>query len=993
VSYTEDQLWQLLEQASAMPYGPGQIALVEQVVGHADAQSLHQLAFTARMQATTAYVYGGEPSRAVVTFAWCITEFDRDPMTYRGHQRTLLWHFKYTISALLRVPDVPLERIHAVLDDMQRRWQETGHTLHAVYAYRHHVARHVGDVAAAEQYFGLWNAEPRDDLSDCAGCDPTSKAVWLAEQGRDEQAVALAEPVLGGRLTCTEQPQSILTAIMTPYLRTGRLDEARDAHRRAYRLHRPHLADLAEIADHIEFCARTGNEARAVEMLERHLGWLDRAPSPWAAMRFAAAGALALRSALALEPGELTVYRPGHGERPAARVGAADLAQELAGQAEDVAARFDARNGTDRVGTLVRQFLAPGAWAAHLPLSPTARRTSTQDKAARTVEPTGDRPTPATVQAPPAPEPVPATAGPDELLDLIEECFDADQDERAAAGLAAFRERYDGIELSAAHQARLLDLGASRQANDEEYAQAAQSWHAAADAYAALGEEERRQAALSRAGAAAWHAGEREQGVALMTAAADWLREHGQPRARLAAAGRLAGCHLSTGDPAAALATLESVAGVVAEAPPRSAARFAVMRLITLVEGGQIDEALAQGEQVIAATETAKLPTETSRAHTALARALQDRGDLHGAADRLSAAITLLPDGLARAGLTLVRANILARTERAAEAIDPLVDAVAESVARGDHEHATHLRHSLAIAYLNSDRVLDAAEVAEEALASLTHDESPTDGADASAPLDAVLSVRSLLSAIYRRLDQPAEAAAQLRAMGELLRAAGQDTEAGRCAEEAGDILDRANRDADAAGAYLVAAEAFARAGSVFDELRNRRQHALSLHWAFGPARGLAALPAAEVLLERLDEGPAARWERARLGYDEARMRWAAGDAARRQAEQAGGEPDGGAELNTAAQLAAQAALDWDAIGEAGPASHAWLLSAQILLSAARADAAVAAARQALRLLPDPQQRPRFVGVLDAALRANGETAQADAIWAEYGLTRPSTED
>ena len=60
------------------------------------------------------------------------------------------------------------------------------------------------------------------------------------------------EPVLAGTLTCSEQPQGILTNLLLPYVRTGRLDQARDAHHRAYRLHRPNLADLGDIADHIE---------------------------------------------------------------------------------------------------------------------------------------------------------------------------------------------------------------------------------------------------------------------------------------------------------------------------------------------------------------------------------------------------------------------------------------------------------------------------------------------------------------------------------------------------------------------------------------------------------------------------------------------------------------------------------------------------------------------------------------------------------------------
>ena len=84
--------------------------------------------------------------------------------------------------------------------------------MQTIYAYRHSIAQHIGDTEAAERYYGQWCTAPRDDLSDCVGCDPSSKAYWLAEQRRDEDAIAMAEPVLAGTFTCSEQPQSILTA-------------------------------------------------------------------------------------------------------------------------------------------------------------------------------------------------------------------------------------------------------------------------------------------------------------------------------------------------------------------------------------------------------------------------------------------------------------------------------------------------------------------------------------------------------------------------------------------------------------------------------------------------------------------------------------------------------------------------------------------------------------------------------------------------------------
>ncbi len=282
MNYTEQDLWKLLGEADDMPYGSAQIALLEQVVAHADAAQHEELQFRARMILTQAYNYGGERVKSFVTFSWCLTEFDRDQVKYENYAHTMLWHFKHMVGAMTLFPQIPLQRTYDVLDDMERRWRESGHSLHAVYAYRHRVARHVGDRAVAADMFDKWQTAPRDRLSDCVGCDPTGKSVWLSAEGRDEDLIEMARPVLDGRTTCSEQPQGMLTALMMSYLRTGRLDEARDAHRRAYRIVRNNLADLSDIADHIEFCAVSGNETAGLEIIERHLGWLDTAPTPHA---------------------------------------------------------------------------------------------------------------------------------------------------------------------------------------------------------------------------------------------------------------------------------------------------------------------------------------------------------------------------------------------------------------------------------------------------------------------------------------------------------------------------------------------------------------------------------------------------------------------------------------------------------------------------------------------------------------------------------------
>ncbi|HSK96804.1 MAG TPA: hypothetical protein VK891_09325, partial [Euzebyales bacterium] len=290
-----DRVSELLEDARDMPYGAAKTLLVEEAVRAADAAGDADLAFEARMELVEAYQFGAEPGRSFVPFSWCVAAYDADPDRHAEHLHSLLWDFKWMVGNLTDFPEIPLDRTYAVLDDMERRWRDGGHSLHAVHRYRELVAAHVGDVATELEQFRLWCAAPRDDLSNCIGCDPTGKIEHLNRHRRYEEAVELAAPVLQGRMTCREQPRQILTALLKPYVHTGRFAEAADAHRRAYRSLRDDRGELEPIASHVDFCALTGNEVRALEMVERHLSWLDDAPSPHAEMSFAAAAALALR--------------------------------------------------------------------------------------------------------------------------------------------------------------------------------------------------------------------------------------------------------------------------------------------------------------------------------------------------------------------------------------------------------------------------------------------------------------------------------------------------------------------------------------------------------------------------------------------------------------------------------------------------------------------------------------------------------------------------
>ncbi|MEU4577360.1 hypothetical protein ACBI99_22825 [Nonomuraea sp. ATR24] len=359
---TED-VQALLSEAGAMPYGEARTVLAERALREAEARREHALIVRARLDLTQAYQYGGEPVKAFTVFSRNLADHDAEPGRW-GHWETreLLWHFKWIIADMRRFPEIPLRRALDAIDDMERRYRQAGDLLHAVHAKRCFIALHLGDDEATREWFHRWRTTPRDSLSDCEACDTDSTAAALVHLGRDEDAIAAAQPILQGETTCEVQPQGILTTLMLPYVRTGRHREAVQAHRRAYRLVQGNIAYLDDFGDHMEFCALTGNEARGLEILQRELPLLERPPSPSDARRFMGCAALLLRRLEETGHGHLTVHRAGRD------VPVPELRATMEAGAREIAARFDARNGNDTSTRRLEALLAATPLVGHLPL-------------------------------------------------------------------------------------------------------------------------------------------------------------------------------------------------------------------------------------------------------------------------------------------------------------------------------------------------------------------------------------------------------------------------------------------------------------------------------------------------------------------------------------------------------------------------------------------------------------------------------------------------
>jgi hypothetical protein len=331
--------------------------------GHVKAQRFESLAERAKeagdrhleaavlLRLSDAYSLAAEQHKQPTVFGRVLSLLDQFPDQVGPLSHSIHWQLKWMTLALVTNPDVPLTVTYRWFGELERRYRQRGYSLRPVHALRSLLAAETGDDATAAAEMEASIAAPRDQMADCQACEHHEWGGWRARLGDDDGALSHWAPVLEGTFSCREEPHFVLARAMLPLLRTGRADEARRAFLAGYSLARHQISLLRAVGQHIEFCALTGNEARGLEILAEHQGWLaDREVSPFERLDFLSGVAVLLRRLTAL----------GYGSLP---VGSADtvgsLSAAVSEEIREICGRYDARNGnravSDRVAARVSQ--------------------------------------------------------------------------------------------------------------------------------------------------------------------------------------------------------------------------------------------------------------------------------------------------------------------------------------------------------------------------------------------------------------------------------------------------------------------------------------------------------------------------------------------------------------------------------------------------------------------------------------------------------------
>jgi tetratricopeptide (TPR) repeat protein len=474
-----DTLRRAMADNYEQPEGPGRNARAEQLLVEAERLHIPLAVIEALGHQLKVYNYSSEKGKMFVPFARLLRMWDEHPEDFDEFEiHSLHWVFKWMSAGMLNQPHVPLASIEKWLGEMERRYRLAGHSERAVRSAEFSVAAHLGDLERAERAYTAWMAADRDSMADCHACELHGQGSWQAVRGADPEALELWAPVLEGEYTCAHEPHTVLASSLLPLLRLGRVDKARAHHLRGFRLVRAMESMRSAYADHVEFCALTGNEARALELLAERPAYFTDSGDPRSKLGFMAVVALTMDRLTSRGLGGQPVPGPaGRGWT------AAELAVHARGEALALAARFDARNGTSYVSERALARMDQPALVDRLPLG------------VRSARPAGTGPHPSAPVAAPLPQAGAEAAEPG-LDALLAEArrLSARRNPDAVEAWAAVSRAAEGQELEVRDRAEIADHAAMGRGP-----QGAGLFHRAAELYAEAGDPGEALAARSRA--------------------------------------------------------------------------------------------------------------------------------------------------------------------------------------------------------------------------------------------------------------------------------------------------------------------------------------------------------------------------------------------------------------------------------------------------------------------------------------------------------------
>lgn len=272
-------------------------------------------------------------------------------------EEDLLWKYKWIWSCTFDIPEIPMEQVIAVGEDYKTRILRNGHTMRSYYQRWSAEYVRMRQYDKAKEYIDKMLAEKLDDQS-CEACEMNFMLDYYLEQGLFDEAYSRAQPLINKQVTCYEANLRAYLKLAYYAQKAGRPEIAADMCARAEEGLAGREKDeymLLYMGLFIAYYLMTKPD-RGWEYAERCIAWSLRT-STLKKYRFSCDMLAALKYETRPEvrlslPEEFPLYH-SDGVYPVD-----ELRNYFYRQAEELAQRYDARNGNSGYMDRLKEIMA-----------------------------------------------------------------------------------------------------------------------------------------------------------------------------------------------------------------------------------------------------------------------------------------------------------------------------------------------------------------------------------------------------------------------------------------------------------------------------------------------------------------------------------------------------------------------------------------------------------------------------------------------------------
>ena len=317
------------------------------LIARADAIGDPYWMFQTRLEAASAGMWSARLTDVLTLVVWLLRDLDAKGPALQLEEYDLRQLHVTLVDLIQSVADLPqlsFAQIRSLLDNWARRAQADGFYSPTVVAtVSAQLAYLAGDGDRATALL-----EDAGELDAPVGtCDSGVRAVVASiysALGRDQEVIDLVEgDLVDNGERCGFFPAETYHPLLLPYARQGRRDDVRQAVRAVDSIYGALPSERGRAADAVTALLLIDDLAAAHELVVRHLDDLSHAFTPMVELQQSAAFAATLFSLAAVDPDILIPQRTSQAE-PVRMRPVAQLADELADRARELAAQFDARN-------------------------------------------------------------------------------------------------------------------------------------------------------------------------------------------------------------------------------------------------------------------------------------------------------------------------------------------------------------------------------------------------------------------------------------------------------------------------------------------------------------------------------------------------------------------------------------------------------------------------------------------------------------------------